>query len=86
MSVAGKRNFEAWQAEIKAVREELAVQRLENVELEANAKEKRLRCKEKLMRLRAERAFLEAGGTRGDFARRWPSVFVEEVRRRRAGE
>jgi len=86
MSVAGKRNSEAWQAEVKAIREELAVQRLENVELKANAKEKHLRSKDKLMRLKAEKAFLEAGGTRGDFARRWPSVFVEEVLRRRAGE
>jgi len=34
------------------------------------------------MRLKAEKAFLEAGGTRGEFARRWPSVFTEEMRGR----
>ena len=34
---------------------------------------------------KAEMALLAAGGTRGEFARRWPSVFVEKVRRRVAG-
>jgi DNA-binding response OmpR family regulator len=75
----------AWRAEIAAIREELAIRRTENVELKASAREKRLRAEEKLMRLKAERAFLDAGGTRGEFARRWPSVFIDEVRSRRKG-
>jgi hypothetical protein len=37
-------------------------------------------AKEKALRLKAEMAFLAAGGARGDFAREWPSVFLEEVR------
>jgi hypothetical protein len=47
------------------------------------ARDRLLRAEEKLMRLKAEKAFLDAGGTRGEFARRWPSVFTEEVRGRR---
>jgi hypothetical protein len=35
-----------------------------------SAKEKRLRAEEKLIRLEAEKAFLNAGGARGEFARR----------------
>jgi DNA-binding response OmpR family regulator len=73
---------EAWRVEIAAVREELAIQRAENAGLKESARERRLRAQEKLMRLKAEKAFLEAGGTRGEFARRWPSVLTEEVRRR----
>ena len=71
------RDFEAWQAEIAAVRYKEDAGRVES------AKDKRLRAEEKLMRLKAEKAFLAAGGTRGEFARRWPSVFVDEVRSRR---
>lgn len=80
LMLKGKKDTEAWRAEIKAIREEMAIQCSENSERIANARERSLRAKEKLMRLRAERAFLAAGGTRGEFARRWPSVFVEEVR------
>ena len=69
-----------------AVREEMAIRYKEQVERMESAKEKRLRAKEKLMRFKAEKAFLEAGSTRGEFARRWPSVFVEEARSHRAGE
>jgi DNA-binding response OmpR family regulator len=79
----GQKDSVAWRAEIAAIREELAVQRAENVERIRTAKERRLRAQEKLMRLKAERAFLEAGGARGEFARRWPAVFIEEVRSRR---
>jgi hypothetical protein len=50
------------------------------------AREKRLRAQEKLMRLKAEKAFLDARGTRGEFARRWPSVLTEEVRNRHTSE
>jgi hypothetical protein len=76
----GVRDSEAWLAEIAVVREELATRFNKHVERMESAKEKRLRAKEKLMRLNAEKAFLSAGGTRGEFARLWPSVFTEEVR------
>jgi DNA-binding response OmpR family regulator len=81
----GQKEPAAWRAEIAAIREELAIRQEENVERIRTAKEKRLRAEEKLMRLKAEKAFLAAGGTRGEFARRWPSVFVDEVRGRRDG-
>ena len=84
-SPMGGRDSEAWWAEIAALREEMATRYKENVERMDSAREKRLRAEEKLMRLKAEKAFLDAGGTRGEFARRWPSVFVEEVRSRRDG-
>jgi DNA-binding response OmpR family regulator len=85
ISPVGGRHSEAWRAEIAAVREELAIRYMEDVGRMESAKEKRLRAEEKLMRLKAEKAFLNAGGARGEFARRWPSVFVEEVRSRRDG-
>jgi DNA-binding response OmpR family regulator len=84
-SHVGRRDSEAWRAEIAAVREELAIQYMENAKRFKNARERRLRAEEKLMRLKAEKAFLTAGGTRGEFARRWPSVLVDEVRSRREG-
>jgi len=77
------RGSEAWRAEIAAIREELAIRYEEQGERVESAKEKRQRAEEKLMRLKAEKAFLDAGGTRGEFARRWPSVFTEEVRNKR---
>jgi hypothetical protein len=58
----------------------LAIQRAKNLKLIESAKERRLRAEEKLMRFKAEKAFLASGGTRGEFARRWPSVLTEEVR------
>jgi len=87
-SVASNEDSEAWRAGIAAVREELAIrhsEHSENVERTANAKERRSRAQEKLIRYKAEKAFLAAGGTRGNFARRWPSVFVKEVRPHRSG-
>jgi hypothetical protein len=42
--------------------------------------EKRQRPKEKALRDKAQIAFIAAGGAKGDFAREWPSVFLEEVR------
>jgi DNA-binding response OmpR family regulator len=79
------RYSKAWRAEIAAIREELAIRYEEDARLVETAKEKRLRAEEKLMRLKAEKAFLGAGGSRGEFARRWPSVLTEEVRSRRDG-
>jgi DNA-binding response OmpR family regulator len=79
-----RRDSEAWRAEIAAMRGELDIRYQEHVWRMESAKEKRLRAEEKLMRLKAEKAFLDAGGTRGGFARRWPSVLTEEVRGHRA--
>jgi hypothetical protein len=56
---------------------------MENDERIKEAQAIHLRSKKKALRLKAEMAFLKAGGTRGDFARRWPSVFIEEARGRR---
>jgi len=81
-SSVGERDSAAWRAELDAIREELAIKRMENAGRFENAKERRLRSEEKLMRLKAEKAFLEAGGTRGEFARRWPSVLTNEIRSR----
>jgi DNA-binding response OmpR family regulator len=80
ISAAGEKDFEARRAEIAAIREELAGRRMENAEQMEKAKEKRLRSAKKMLRLRAQMAFLRAGGSRGDFARQWPSVFIEEAR------
>jgi DNA-binding response OmpR family regulator len=79
-SPASSMDFEAWQAEIAAVREELAIRYNEHAQRMKGARDRHLRAEEKLMRLKAEKAFLDAGGTRGEFARRWPSVFTEEMR------
>src|SRR5215475_4406194 len=79
-SVPPETAFEARRAEIAAILEELAIRQAENAERVKKAKEKSLRAKEKALRLKAERAFLAAGGARGDFAREWLSVFLEEVR------
>ena len=77
ISAAGERNFEARRAEVAAIIEGLTIRRMENAERREKAKEKRLRSEKKAIRLKAEMAFLSAGGTRGDFARLWPSVFIE---------
>jgi DNA-binding response OmpR family regulator len=79
-SVAPETSFEARRLEIAAIREELAIRHTENAERVERAKKKFLRAKEKALRLKAETAFLAAGGARGEFAREWPSVFLEEVR------
>ena len=79
-SVTPQAAYEARRLEIAAIREELAIRQTENAERVERAKKKCLRAKEKALRLKAEIAFLAAGGARGDFAREWPSVFLEEVR------
>jgi hypothetical protein len=57
----------------------LAIRHTENVELIERAKKKYLHARVKAIRIRAEMAFLAAGGTRGAFAREWLSLFLEEV-------
>jgi two-component system, OmpR family, response regulator len=83
--ISSERDLEARLAEITAIREELATRQAADTERIKTAKEKCLRAEEKLIRLKAEMAFLDAGGTRGEFARRWPSALKEEVRGRHNG-
>jgi len=80
LSSTHEKVFEARMAEIAAVREELAIRQAENAERLEKTKQKRLRAEEKVLRAMGQFAFLAAGGTRGDFARAWPSVLLEEVR------
>jgi len=87
ISVQPEMAFEARLAELAAIREDLAIRQEANAERVERAKEKYLRAeekylraKEKALRAKAQTAFLAAGGTRGDFAREWPSVLLEEVR------
>jgi len=80
--IASSMSFEARLAEIAVVREELAIQYRENAGLFEHANGKRLRAEEKALRAKANLAFLAARGTRGDFARLWPSVYLREIRDR----
>src|SRR5262245_61544410 len=52
---ASRREFEAWQAEIAAVREELAIRYNEQAQRMKGARDRHLRAEEKLMRLKAEK-------------------------------
>jgi DNA-binding response OmpR family regulator len=79
ISGARETAFEARQAEIAAIREELAIRQMVIAKRLEVAKQKRLRAEEKALRNKAWIAFIAAGGTRGDFAREWPSVFLKEV-------
>jgi DNA-binding response OmpR family regulator len=76
----GKSDYEARRAELAAILEELAIRRTKNAERVGRARERLLRSEEKALRIKAEKAFLAAGGSRGDFARLWPTMFKEEVR------
>jgi hypothetical protein len=78
LSRVGERDFEARRAELTAIREELAIRRMENSELREKAQEKCLRAEEKALKLKAEMAFLAAGGARGGFAWWWPSAVVRQ--------
>jgi DNA-binding response OmpR family regulator len=80
ISSARENAIEARRVELAAVREELAIRQMGIAERLEKAKQKRLRAEEKALRGKAQIAFIAAGGTRGDFAREWPSVFLEEVR------
>jgi len=76
ISAASENVFDARREEFAAIRKELAIQRMENAELREKAKEMRMRS----IRLKAQIAFLAAGGSRGDFAREWLSASLDEVR------
>jgi DNA-binding response OmpR family regulator len=79
ISATSKSVFEARMAEKAAIREELTIRQTESFERIERAKKENLHARVKAIRLRAEMAFLEAGGTRGAFAREWLPVFLEEV-------
>ncbi len=79
-SIPTETAFEARRAELAAILEELNIRQAANAERVDKAKEKYQRAKEKVLRDRAQIAFLAAGGTRGEFARVWPSVLLKEVR------
>ncbi|HEU0176291.1 MAG TPA: response regulator [Blastocatellia bacterium] len=79
ISVPPERDFEAQRAESAAIRDELAVRLTANIELIERAKKKYLYARVKAVRLKAEVAFIAAGGARGAFAREWLSVLLEEL-------
>jgi len=79
ISAASETVFDARRAERAAIREELAIRLTENAERIERAEKKYLYARVKAIRLRAEMAFLAAGGARGAFAREWLPVFLEEV-------
>ena len=74
--------IEARKAEIAAIREELSTQFRENAQRYVVANGNLLRAEKKALRAKANMAFLGAMGTRGDFARLWPSIYLREVRNR----
>jgi DNA-binding response OmpR family regulator len=80
ISLASERTFEARLAEIAAVRKEVAIRSRDNDRFFEETNVKRLRAEEKKLRAKANKAFIAAGGTRGEFARLWPSVYKREVR------
>jgi len=77
--------LEARRAEYAAIREELVMRQMGNARRVEASKGRFLRAEAKALRLKAELVFLDAGGTRGDFARQWASLFQEEVRSRLEG-
>jgi len=77
LSTSAQRLREARHAEYVAIREELALRSSENrqsMEMAAEGKQRALR---KILRLKAKKAFLDAGGMRGDFARLWPTTYLD---------
>jgi len=75
--MSAERIREARRAEFAAIREELAVRYSENSRSAAMAGERWQRAVRKLLRLKAKNAFLKAGGARGDFARLWPTTYLD---------
>jgi DNA-binding response OmpR family regulator len=79
ISIPTETAFEARRAESAAIREELAIRQTENIDRTEGAKKKYLYARVKAIRLRAEMAFLAAGGTRGVFEREWLPMFLDEL-------
>jgi len=71
-AAADRRNFEARRAERAAILEEMAVR-------QAELREKSEKIRSRSVKATARAAFLDAGGTRGAFAREWLSMSVEQV-------
>ena len=77
LSESAQRLHEARNAEFVAIREELDARSRENRRYVEMAAERRQRAVRKLLRLKAKKVFLEAGGVRGDFVRLWPSAYLD---------
>ncbi|HEV2669086.1 MAG TPA: response regulator, partial [Blastocatellia bacterium] len=77
LSASAQRLREARKAEYAAIREELAVRSREHSRSAAMSAEKKQRAVRKLLRLKAKKAFLTAGGAGGDFARLWPATYLD---------
>ena len=77
LSTSAQRLSEARHAEYIAIREELALRFSEIRQSTEMAAEQKQRALRKLLRLKAKKAFLNAGGMRGDFARLWPATYLE---------
>jgi DNA-binding response OmpR family regulator len=77
LSASAQRLPEARHAEYVAIREELAVRARENRRSVAMAAERMQRAVRKILRLKAKKAFLNAGGAGGDFARLWPATYLD---------
>jgi DNA-binding response OmpR family regulator len=77
LSTSAQGLSEARHAEYVAIREELAVRSSEIRQSKEIAAEEKQRAVRKLLRLKAKKAFLNAGGMRGDFARLWPATYLD---------
>ena len=80
LNAASSSSHDARLAEIAAIKVDLVIHSKENSQHLDEAKERSKRAEEKAIRAKAKLAFLSAKGTRGDFARMWPSVYAKEVR------
>ena len=77
LSTSAQGLSEARHAEYVAIREELGLRFSEIRQSKELAAEKKQRALRKILRLKAKMAFLNAGGMRGDFARLWPSTYLD---------
>jgi DNA-binding response OmpR family regulator len=77
LSTSAQGLIEARHAEYVAIREELGLRFSEIRQSKELAAEKKQRALRKILRLKAKMAFLNAGGMRGDFARLWPSTYLD---------
>ena len=77
LSTSAQRLSEARHAEYVAIREELALRFSEIRQSMEMAAERKQRALRKILRLKAKKAFLDAGGMRGDFARLWPTTYLD---------
>jgi DNA-binding response OmpR family regulator len=71
------KSFEAKRTEFAAIHEELTRQREMARARQVEARENCARYRERMMKLTAYRAFVEAGGCPADFQQLWPAVYAE---------